>query len=340
MVLDIAIDLGTSSIITYLQTKGIIFDEPAVAAIDKNKHKVLKVGKEASLMMGRTPGNILALRPMSNGVISQYDAAVKLLSHHIKKSQNTGLFKPRVLICVPSCITEVEERALCDAAYSAGARKVYLMESILASAMGAGIETDKPVGNMVVNIGAGTCEIGVVSSGGIIVNASIPTAGDSFNSAIIRYIRKKYNVFIGEKTAEEIKIRIGSVMPFADVYSAEFKGRHIVDGLPKVITINSDEIYNLLSTEAKSICDNICDVLERTPPDLLADISANGIILTGGSCKLFGMDKLIERTSGIRTFIAQNPVSCAAIGAGHTLDLLNVMKDGVINIQRQMLERL
>lgn len=340
MVLDLAIDLGTNSIKTYLHTKGLVFDEPSCVTIDKTTHKVLKVGKEASLMLGRTPGNIIAVSAVTEGVISQYNATVKLLSNHIKKAQNTGLIKPRVLLCVPSCITEVGERALCDAAYAAGARKVYLIEEILASAMGAGIETDKPGGNLVMNIGAGTCEIGVISSGGIIANTSIKVAGNALNAAITRYIRKKYNILIGEKTAEEIKIKIGSVLPFGETYSAEFKGRHIVDGLPKVVSINSDEIYNVLSAEIKPVCDHLCDILERTPPDLLADISRNGIILTGGSCMLFGFDKLIERASGIRTLIAENPLSCAAFGAGHCLDLLGVMQDGIINVQRQMLERL
>ena len=338
--IDIAIDLGTATVLVYVKGKGVVFEEPSVVAVDKATGKVLKVGKEAQLMRGRTPGNILAVHPLQDGVISQYDVTLKLLKYFIRKAIGPSIFKPRVMICVPSGITEVEERAVYDATIAAGAKKTYLIEEPIAAAIGAGIDISKPQGNMIVDIGGGTTDVAVISLGSIVVSDSLKLAGNKIDEAIIKYIRRKYDVLIGEVTAEEIKKKLGAAWPFDNKYALNVKGRCLKEGLPKMITIDSDEVREAVTPVAKAIVDAICHVLERTPPELVGDISANGIILTGGGSLIYGMDRLIEDACGIKTFIAENPTTCVVIGTGRSLDNMQVLPEGIINISRQRQERL
>lgn len=337
---DIAIDLGTATVLVYVKGKGVVFEEPSVVAMDKGTGKVLKVGKEAQLMLGRTPGNILAVRPLRDGVISQYDVTLKMLKYFIRKSMGPSIFKPRVMICVPSGITEVEERAVYDACIAAGAKKTYLIEEPLAAAIGAGIDISKPNGHMIVDIGGGTTDVAVISLGSIVVSDSLKLAGDKIDEVIIKYIRRKYNVLIGEVTAEEVKRKLGTAWPFDTKYELNVKGRCLNEGLPKMITINSDEVGEAVKPVAKAIADAVCHVLERTPPELVGDIAANGIVLTGGGSLIYGMDRLIERATGIKTFVAENPTTCVVIGTGRSLDNMQVLPEGIINISRQRQERL
>ena len=337
---DIAIDMGTSSVQVYVKGKGVVFEEPSVVAVDKLSGKVLKVGKEAELMLGRTPGNILAVRPVVGGVISDYDAALMLLKSIITRTANQSFFKPRIVMCVPSSITEVEERAICDAAISAGAKKTYLIEGPVAAAIGAGIDISKAVGNLVVDIGGGTTDVAVISLHNVVTCESIKIAGDAINEAIIKYIRRKYNILIGERTAEEVKLRIGCAWPCEKVTAMAVKGRCLIEGLPKMIEISSQELLEAIEEPVTSIVNAICAVIERTPPELVGDIAAAGIVMTGGSAQLFGLDKLVEHVTGIRTFIAENPDKCVAIGAGRSLDDLSSKVPGTINLARQMQERL
>lgn len=331
---DIGIDLGTASVLIYVKGKGVVLKEPSVVAIDRNTDRLLKVGKEAQLMIGRTPGNISAIRPLADGVISQYGATLKMLQYFIRKACGTIFFKPRVIICVPSGITEVEERAVCDAAIHAGAKRTYLIEEPLAAAIGAGIDIAKPNGNMVVDIGGGTTDIAVISLGGVVESGSLKIAGDKFDEAIIRYVKRKYNVLIGERTAEDIKIKIGCAWPREDTKNTQVKGRCALEGLPKVITLNSSEILEAFEEPLKSISDMVCLVLEKTPPELVGDIANNGIVLTGGGCLINGFDKLITHVTGIHARVADDPISCVAIGTGKSLENINFIPEGVINISR------
>ena len=332
---DIGIDLGTATVLVYVKGKGIVIKEPSVVAIDKNTDKILKVGREAQIMLGRTPGNITAIRPLRDGVISQYDITLRMIKHFIQKACGTVIFKPRVIICVPSGITEVEERAVVDAAIQAGAKRTYLIEEPVAAAIGAGIDISAPVGNMVVDIGGGTTDIAVLSLGGVVVSESIKVAGDKFDEAIIRYVRRKHNVLIGERTAEEIKIKIGSVWPREEPRTIEVKGRCLVQGLPRLVRISSEEIPNALEEPITAIIEAVCSVIERTPPELIGDIITNGIVMTGGGSLLYGLDKLIEYATDIRTRVAKKAVSCVAIGTGMSLEHINSIPEGVINISRQ-----
>ena len=320
---DIGIDLGTASVLVYMKGKGIILKEPSVVAFDKTTNKILKVGSEAQLMLGRTPGNIMAVRPLRDGVISQYNITLKMLQHFIKKACGHLIFKPRVTICVPSGITEVEERAVRDAAASAGAKRTYLIEEPLAAAIGAGIDITKPNGNMVVDIGGGTTDIAVISLRGVVVSESIKIAGDKFDEAIIRYIKRKYNILIGDRTAEELKMCIGCVWRREEIKSIQVKGRCLHEGLPKNIVINSDEIMEALEEPVSSILEAVCTVLERTPPELIGDVSSNGIMLTGGGALIWGLDQLIAKVTGISAKIANDAISCVAIGTGKSLDILD-----------------
>lgn len=337
---DIAIDLGTATVLVYVKGKGVIFEEPSVVAVDKASGKVLKVGKEAQMMLGRTPGNILAVRPLQDGVISDYEVTMKMLKYFIRKAIGPSIFKPRVMVCVPSGITEVEERAVCDATLAAGAKKTYLIEEPIAAAIGAGIDISKPEGHMIVDMGGGTTDIAVISLSSIVVSDSLKLAGNKIDEEIIKYIRRKHNVLIGEVTAEEIKKKIGCAWRFDQQYFMNVKGRCLTEGLPKMISINSDEVYDAVAPIAKSIADAVCHVLERTPPELVGDIAANGIILTGGGGLIYGMDRLIEKATGIKTFIAENPTTCVVVGTGRSLDNMLVLPDGIINISRQRQERL
>ncbi len=337
---DIGIDLGTATVLVYVKGRGIVLKEPSVVAIDKDTERVLKVGREAQQMLGRTPGNVTAIRPLSDGVISQYDVTLKMLQHFIKRACGNSLFfKPRVIICVPSGITEVEERAVVDAATQAGAKKTYLIEEPVAAAIGAGIDISKPNGHMVVDIGGGTTDIAVTSLGGVVVSDSIKVAGNRFDEAIIRYVRKKHNVLIGERTAEEIKIKVGSAWKREEQRIIEVKGRCLLEGLPKVIRISSDEIPYALSEPIRAIVEAVCLVIERTPPELIGDVLNNGIVMTGGGSLLYGLDKLIESVTGIKTRVADKAVSCVALGTGMALDNISSLPEGTINISRQRLAR-
>lgn len=333
---DIGIDLGTATVLVYVKGKGIVIKEPSVVAIDKNTEKILKYGREAQLMLGRTPGNITAIRPLRDGVISQYEVTHQMIQHFIKRAcGGVTIFKPRVVICVPSGITEVEERAVVDAATQAGARRTYLIEEPVAAAIGAGIDISAPNGHMVVDIGGGTTDIAVLSLGGVVVSESIKVAGDKFDEAIIRYVRRKHNVLIGERTAEEIKIRIGSAWPKDAPRTLNIKGRCLVQGLPRMVQINSHEIPDALEEPITQIIDAVCSVIERTPPELVGDIMNNGIVMTGGGSLLVGLDRLITYATGIKTRVAEKAVSCVAIGTGRSLDHISAIPEGAINISRQ-----
>ena len=335
MTRDIGIDLGTASILVYVRGKGIVLREPSVVAMDKNTGKLLRVGAEAQKMLGRTPGNIVALRPLRDGVISDYDMTERMLREFIRKVVPFRLFKPRVIICVPSGITEVEERAVVDAGIQAGARKVYLIEEPVAAAIGAGIDINRPEGHLVVDIGGGTADIAVISLSGVVESASIKVAGDKFDEALVKYIRRKYNVLIGERTAEELKETIGCVIPRPEEEEVEVKGRCLMTGLPKVITVSSTEMAEAFEEPVQQILEAIHNVIERTPPELVADISNNGIVMTGGGSLLWGFDQLIEKSTGIETVVAKDAISCVANGTGSSLDNLGSMQDGTVNLSRR-----
>ena len=332
---DIGIDLGTASILVYIKGKGVVLREPSVVAIDKNTGKLLKVGTDAQKMLGRTPGNIVAIRPLREGVISDYDMTERMLREFIRKVTSFRLFKPRVVICVPSGITEVEERAVIDAGVQAGARKVYLIEEPLAAAIGAGIDITQPDGHMVVDIGGGTADIAVISLGGVVESASIKIAGDKFDEAVVKYIRKKHNVLIGDRTAEELKMTIGCVFPRPEEVTMEIKGRCLMTGLPRVFSVSSSEMIDAFEEVSSRILEAIHGVLERTPPELVADISTNGIVMTGGGSLLWGFDKLVESHTGIETHVADDAISCVAHGTGKSLDSLDQMQDGTMNLSRR-----
>ena len=332
---DIGIDLGTASILVYVKGKGVVLREPSVVAMDKDKGTLLKVGTEAQQMLGRTPGNIVAIRPLREGVISDFDMTERMLKEFIRKAASFRLFKPRVVICVPSGITEVEERAVVDAGIQAGARRVFLIEEPLAAAIGAGIDITKPDGHMIVDIGGGTTDIAVISLGGIVESTSIKIAGDQFDEAIIKYIRRKHNVLIGERTAEEIKMQIGCVFPRPEEQTFEVKGRCLMTGLPRVFTVTSSEMIEAFEEVSTRILEAIHGVLERTPPELVADISTNGIFMTGGGSLVWGFDKLIESHTGIETHVADDAISCVAYGTGKSLEWVGDMQDGTMNISRR-----
>ncbi|MCI6635237.1 MAG: rod shape-determining protein MreB [Eubacteriales bacterium] len=331
---DIGIDLGTATVLVYVKGRGIVIKEPSVVAIDKNTGKILKFGREAQMMLGRTPGNITAIRPLRDGVITQYDITQKMIQHFIKKSCGTVIFKPRVIICVPSGITEVEERAVVDAATQAGAKRTYLIEEPVAAAIGAGINISAPRGHMVLDIGGGTSDIAVISLGGVVVSESIKVAGDKFDEAIIRYVRRKHNVLIGERTAEEIKIKIGCAWPREEIRTIDVKGRCLVQGLPRMVRITSAEIPDALEEPITAIVEAVCSVIERTPPELIGDILQNGIVMTGGGSLLYGLDRLITYATGVRTRVADKAVSCVALGTGRSLEMLSRLPEDAVNISR------
>ena len=323
---DIGIDLGTATVIAYVKGKGIVLREPSVVAVDDNTKDVLAVGGEARRMLGRTPGNIIATRPLRDGVISDYTVTERMLKYFITKVGGKTLFSPRVMICIPSIVTEVEKKAVVDAASNAGARKVYLIEEPIAAAIGAGIDISKPCGNMIVDIGGGTTDIAVISLGGSVVSSSLKVAGDKFDEAIVKYIKKKYNVAIGERTAEDLKINIGCVYPKIQDMEMDVRGRDLITGLPKTVTVHSSEMLEALIEPAMLIIDAVHSVLEKTPPELAADISDRGIYMTGGGCLVEGLDKLLQEKTGINVMIAQDTVSCVALGTGKALDNLDVLE--------------
>ena len=323
---DIGIDLGTSSILVYVKGKGVVLKEPSVVAIDRETNEIKAIGEDARLMIGRTPGNIVAIRPLRQGVISDYIATQKMLKYFIRKAMGRRMLrKPRICVCVPSEITEVERKAVEDATYEAGARDVRIIEEPVAAAIGAGVDISKACGNMIVDIGGGTSDIAVISLGGTVVSNSIKVAGDDFDDAIVRYMRKKHNLLIGERTAEEIKINIGTCYPRQDVLTMDVRGRNLVTGLPKTVTFTSDETLEALREPATQIVDAVHAVLERTPPELAADISDRGIVLTGGGALLRGLEELIEEKTGINTITAEDPMTCVAIGTGKYIEFLDAM---------------
>lgn len=336
---NIGIDLGTATVLVYVQGKGIVLQEPSVVAIDTNTDRILKVGIEAQQMLGRTPGNIVAVRPLRDGVISQYEVTLKMIQYFIRRACGNLFFQPNVIICIPSGITEVEEKAVRDAAREAGAQKTYLIEEPVAAAIGAGLNIYAPIGNMVVDIGGGTTDVAVLSLGGVVVSRSTKIAGDKFDEAIIRYVRRKYNVLIGERTAEAVKKQIGAVYDHPEAVHVEVKGRCIRQGLPKVITISSKEMIEALAEPVTAILDAICWVIENTPPELLGDILHNGIVMTGGGSLLYGFDQLVEQVTGIKTRVAKDAVSCVAIGTGKSLDNIDLLLEGAVNTSRDKRSR-
>ncbi len=321
---DIGIDLGTASILVYIKGKGVVLKEPSVVAFDRDTNKIKAIGEEARLMIGRTPGNIVAVRPLRQGVISDYTVTEKMLKHFIQKAIGKRTFKkPRISVCVPSGVTEVEKKAVEDATLQAGAREVAIIEEPIAAAIGAGIDITRPCGNMIVDIGGGTTDIAVISLGGTVVSTSVKIAGDDFDEAIVRYMRKKHNLLIGERTAEEIKIKIGSAYKRPEVVTLDVRGRNLVTGLPKTITVTSDETEEALKETTSQIVEAVHSVLEQTPPELSADIADRGIVLTGGGCLLQGLEELIEEKTGINTMTAEDPMTAVAIGTGKFIEFLS-----------------
>lgn len=324
MAFDIGIDLGTASILVYVKGKGVVLKEPSVVAFDRDTNRIKAIGEEARLMLGRTPGNIVAVRPLRQGVISDYTVTEKMLKYFIQKAVGKQRFrKPLISICVPSQVTEVERKAVEDAAFQAGARDVKIIEEPIAAAIGAGIDIARPCGNMIVDIGGGTSDIAVISLGGTVVSASIKIAGDDFDDAIVRYMRKKHNLLIGERTAEDIKIRIGSVYPRPESVTVDVRGRNLVTGLPKTITVTSEETEEALKDTTSQIVEAVHSVLEKTPPELAADIADRGIVLTGGGSLLYGLEELIESKTGITTMTAEDPMTAVAIGTGRYVEFLS-----------------
>ena len=325
---DIGIDLGTASILVYIRGKGVVLKEPSVVAFDRDTNKIKAIGEDARLMLGRTPGNIVAVRPLRQGVISDYTVTEKMLKYFIQKAVGKKtLRKPRISVCVPSGVTEVEQKAVEDAAYQAGAREVAIIEEPIAAAIGAGIDISKPCGNMIVDIGGGTTDIAVISLGGTVVSTSIKIAGDDFDEAIVRYMRKKHKLLIGERTAEDLKIKIGTAfkMPETDVMNV--RGRDLVTGLPKTVEVSSEETEEALKETTSQIVEAIHGVLEKTPPELAADIADRGIVLTGGGSLLRGLEELIADRTGITTMTAEDPMTAVAVGTGRYVEFLAGYRD-------------
>lgn len=333
--MDIGIDLGTANVLVYIKGKGIVLREPSVVAIDRVTNTVLAVGEEARRMLGRTPGNIVAIRPLREGVIADYDTTESMLRHFVHKvCGKRTFFKPRIMVCIPSGVTTVEKRAVLEAAMQAGARKTYLIEEPLAAALGAGVSISEPYGAMVVDIGGGTSDIAVLSLGGIVLSESLRIGGDKFDEALIRYIKKEYNILIGERTAEELKIQIATAYPNSRSDSMEIRGRDLITGLPKTVRTTSEETREALNEPITLIVEGVKTVLERTPPELAADIMDRGIVMTGGGSLIHGLDKLISRETGIPTYMADDPLSCVALGTGKALDSLGALQENILTLKR------
>lgn len=319
---DIGIDLGTATVLVYVEDKGIVLEEPSVVAIDTAADKILKVGREAQDMMGRTPEHIKTIRPLRNGVVAQYEVTLRMLQYFIRRACGDMFFRPRVMLCIPGGISDVERRAVIDAALEAGARAVKLIEEPLAAAIGAGIDVNAPEGHLIVDIGGGTTDIAVVSLGGIVVSEAIKTAGDQFDEAIVAYVRKKHQVHIGERSAEMIKKRVGAVYEHKTAKTMKVRGRCLDTGLPKEITVSSKEMLEAMMEPISEIIEAVCRVIERTPPELVPDILNNGITMTGGGSLLAGLDLLIQDITGIKTALAADPARCIAVGTGKSLSKL------------------
>ncbi len=335
MSMDIGVDLGTATVLVYIKGKGIVLREPSVVAIDRDTNRIIAIGEEARRMLGRTPGNIIAIRPLREGVIADYDTTESMLRHFIEKVAGRSMFfKPRIMVCVPSGVTTVEKRAVLEAAMQAGARKTYLIEEPLAAALGAGLVISEPCGSMVVDIGGGTTDVAVLSLGGIVVSESLRVGGDKFDEALVRYIKKEYNIMIGERTAEEIKVNVGTAFPSGRNESMEIRGRDLVSGLPKTMRISSTETREALAEPISLIIECVKTVLEKTPPELAADIVDRGIVMTGGGSLLHGLDKLISQETGIPAYLAEDPLSCVALGTGKALESLEAMQDSLTTIKK------
>ena len=322
---DVGIDLGTASVLVYVKGKGIVMREPSVVAVDRTTGQMLAIGEEARIMLGRTPGNIVAVRPLRDGVISNFHDTERMLRYFLRKVIGRKIFfKPRVIVCVPSGVTEVEKRSVIEATEEAGARHTFLIEEPIAAAIGAGLDIAAPNGNMVLDIGGGTADIAVISLGGSVISDSIKIAGDRFDEALVRYVKKKYNMLIGERTAEEIKINIGSAFPRKEEACMEVTGRNLISGLPKTITISSNETIEAFHEPLGRIMETVHGVLERTPPELAADIAENGICMTGGGALLYGLDRLLTERCKIPCYVAEDAISCVAIGTGKALENLDI----------------
>jgi len=336
---DMGIDLGTATVLVYIKGKGVVLKEPSVVSIDKNTNEVKAVGEEAKEMIGRTPGNIVAIRPLRDGVISDYDTTEKMLKYFIKKAcGKKRMAAPRVVVCIPCKATEVERRAVRDAAINAGAKKVRLIEEPLAAAIGANLDIMEASGSMVIDIGGGTTDIAVISLGGIVVRSSIKTAGDKFDEAIIKYVRKKHKLMIGERTAESLKINIGSAYKREKEMSMEIRGRDLITGLPKNISISSEEMREALMEPVNAIAECTHSVLEKTPPELAADIADKGIVMTGGGALLNGLDKLIQDVTKVPVYVAEDAVSCVALGTGKSLDYIDKYDSTIIADETSLIE--
>ena len=325
---DIAVDLGTASVLVYVNKEGIVLNEPSVVAIENNTNRVIGVGTEAREMLGRTPGNIVAIRPLRDGVIAEYDVTEKMLKYFISKaSKKKSFVKPRVMVCIPSGVTSVEERAVKQASLAAGAKEAYLIEEPVAAALGAGIDISEPNGSMVVDIGGGTTDIAVMSLGGVVCSKSIRVGGDKFDDAIVRYIRRYHNLVIGERSAEEVKKEIGSAYPSLRAgETSELKGRDLISGLPKTVTISAEEVNEAIKEQIEDIIAAVKEVLEKTPPELASDIMNRGIVMTGGGSLLHGTDILVSERTGLPTYIPEDAISCVAIGTGLALQNIDVLR--------------
>jgi rod shape-determining protein MreB and related proteins len=333
---DMAVDLGTANTLVYVRGRGIVLNEPSVVAINTINNAILAVGTEAKRMIGRTPSHIRAVRPLKDGVIADFDVTEKMLRYFVQKVHHRRVFaKPRVVICVPSGITGVEHRAVIEAAYSAGARSAYIIEEPMAAAIGAGLPIHEPSGNMVVDIGGGTTEVAVISLGGIVTSSSIRVGGDELDDAIIQHVKKEYSVALGERTSEAIKLAIGSAFPTSDDLIAEIKGRDLVSGLPKTIHITAEEVRRAIEEPVNAIIDSVKNTLDRCPPELAADIMDKGIVLTGGGALLKGLDERLKHETGMPIHVAENPLSCVAVGSGKCLEEFEVLKRVLVSSARR-----
>ena len=337
---DIGIDLGTASVLVYVKGKGIVLREPSIVAIDTRTNCIIKVGREALNMQGRTPGYIKTVRPLKSGVISQYDVTLKMLQHFIRKACGNMIFKPRVMICVPTGISEVEERAVLDAATEAGAKQTRLIEEPIAAAMGAGLNIYEPRGTMVVDIGGGTTDIAVISLGGVVVSESIKTAGDRFDEAIVDYVRRRHRLLIGESSAEQVKLRIGCLDDRMPKKTIDVKGRCTRTNMPRVITLSSTEMVEALMEPISEVLDAVRLVIDRTPPELIGDIRKGGIVMTGGGSRIPGFAKMIYEVTGIKTRVAEDAVSCVVKGTGIALEEQNGRPEGMLNLAEERKNRL
>jgi rod shape-determining protein MreB and related proteins len=333
---DMAVDLGTANTLVYVRGRGIVLNEPSVVAINNNTGGILAVGSEAKRMIGRTPGNIVAIRPLKDGVIADFDTTERMLRYFIQKvHKRRHLAKPRLIVCVPSGITGVEQRAVKDAGYAAGARKVFIIEEPMAAAIGAGLPVHEPTGNMVVDIGGGTSEVAVISLGGIVCSLSVRVGGDELDNAIIQYVKKEYSLMLGERTAEEIKVAIGSAFPMPDEPHAEIRGRDLITGLPRTVVVSSAEVRQALEEPLHAIVDAVRATLDQTPPELAGDIMDRGIVLTGGGALLRGLDERLRHETGMPVHVAENPLTSVAMGAGKCVEEFEALQQVLVSEPRR-----